>query len=165
MIKGVNILRASADTTTVDILAIRGALLLHPDSIPNLQVEINNVYQSLGLDKTGEDISFTEASKLPFLSAVVKESTRLHPSIQYQLPRIVGEASVRIGDFDVPQGMTYGISPTAMNRLKEIFGQDADEWKPDRWIPTDTQYEEKIKYWNTQLTTVSLPSHGRETVG
>jgi len=154
MIEGVNILGAGADTTTVGILATLGALLMHPDAISRLQQEIDKAYEDLGLDKTGGDILYPEASKLPFLSAVIKESTRLHPSIQFQLPRIVGPGGVHIGGFQVPEGMTCGINPGSMNRCKEIFGPDADEWNPDRWIAKDADDEEKIKYWNTQLTTV-----------
>ncbi|KAK7452906.1 hypothetical protein Landi51_03901 [Colletotrichum acutatum] len=150
MMEGVNILGAGADTTTVGILATLGSLLLHPEAIVRLQAEIDEAYCSLGLEKTGRDIEFLESSKLPFLSAVIKESTRLHPSIQYQLPRVVGPGGLQLDDVAVDGN----IWPS---------GPDADEWKPERWIATDANHGEKIKYWNSHLTTFGMGS--RSCVG
>ncbi|KXH69064.1 hypothetical protein CSAL01_05399 [Colletotrichum salicis] len=104
MMEGVNILGAGADTTTISILATLGSLLLHPEAIIRLQAEIDEAYSSLGRGKTGGDIEFSESSKLPFLSAVIKESTRLHPSIQYQFPRVVGPGGLQLDDVAVPEG-------------------------------------------------------------
>ncbi|KAG7051926.1 cytochrome p450 [Colletotrichum scovillei] len=163
MMEGVNILGAGADTTTIGILSALGSLLLHPEAIVRLQAEIDEAYCSLGLEKTGRDIEFLESSKLPFLSAVIKESTRLHPSIQYQLPRMVGPGGLQLDEVVVPEGTVCGISPASMNRSMEIFGPDADEWKPERWIATDANHEEKIKYWNSHLTTFGMGS--RSCVG
>lgn len=155
MIEGVTILSAGADTTAIGILAVLGALLLHPGSITRLQTEIDDAYAELGLDGDSDELSFTAAEKLPYLSAVIKESTRLHPSVQYQLPRYAPEGGAQIGNYHVPEGTICGISPKPMNRSKEIFGEDADEWRPERWIASDPKQEEKIRYWNTHLTTVS----------
>lgn len=157
MIEGVNILGAGADTTTVGILATLGALLQNQDSARRLQAELDDAHERLGIQEA-EDIPYTELAKLPYLSAVIKESTRLHPSIQYQLPRVAPEGGVDIGPYQVPGGMICSISPTSMNRSKEIFGPDADDWNPQRWIPDGPDDEERIKLWTSQLTTVSLPS-------
>lgn len=159
MIEGVNILGAGADTTTIAILATLGALLRHPDAIRRLQAELDAAYENLGIDGAGNDIPYAEAAKLPYLSAVIKESTRLHPSIQFQLPRVVPDGGVCVGDYQVPEGTICGISPRSMNRSKEVFGLDADEWKPERWIPDSMDDEERIKSWNSHLTTVSRRRH------
>lgn len=131
MIEGVNILGAGADTTSIAILAVMGQLLLHPEAYSRLQDEVDNAYLVLDGGISG-DIDFKEAERLPFLTAVIKESMRLHPSITYQLPRVVPEGGVRLESFYIPSGITCGISPAAMNRSKELFGQDADDWNPER---------------------------------
>lgn len=158
MIEGVNILGAGADTTTIGILAILGALLLHSEQKERLQREIEEAYQKLGLGD-GLEIGFKEAEKLPFLSAVIKESTRLHPSIQYQLPRYVPKGGIQIGPYYLPVGTCCGISPASMNRSKDIFGDDADEWRPDRWIASSKEEERAIKERNLLLTTVRRPPY------
>lgn len=106
----------------------------------------------------GRDISFKDAENLPYLSAIVRESTRLHPSIQYQLPRYAPKGGVQIGSHHFKEGTICGISPASMNRSKEIFGDDADEWKPERWIARDEEEEERIKVQKTLVTTVRATS-------
>ncbi|SPO07790.1 related to pisatin demethylase / cytochrome P450 monooxygenase [Cephalotrichum gorgonifer] len=155
MIEGVNILGAGADTTTIGILATLGAILHRPHAARRLQAELDEAYERLGIDGVLDDIPYTELAKLPYLSAIIKESTRLHPSIQYQLPRVVPKGGVMVGPHQVPEGMICSISPTTMNRSKEIFGPDADEWNPQRWIPERVDDEERIKIWTSQLTTAS----------
>ena len=88
MIEGVNILGAGADTTSIAILACLGSLAVNPDSVPKLRKEADDAYDKLCLGR-GNNIPYTEAARLPYLAAFIKESMRLHPSIQYQLPRLL----------------------------------------------------------------------------
>lgn len=156
MIEGVNILGAGADTTSIGILAVMGAILTHPNAKKQLQEEIDQAYRDLGLEKTGSEIDFKEAEKLPYLSAVIKESMRLHPSISYQLPRVVPAPGIQIGEHFIKPGTICSISPTSMNRSKEVFGPDAEEWRPERWIPANAEDQSRISTMNGFLTTVYL---------
>lgn len=47
--------------------------------------EIDETHRTLNLGEEGREISFKEAEKLPYLPAVVSESTQLHHSSQYQV--------------------------------------------------------------------------------
>ncbi|KAL1982523.1 hypothetical protein VTN96DRAFT_1248 [Rasamsonia emersonii] len=163
MIEGVNILGAGADTTSIVILAVLSALLLHRPERQKLQQEIDQAYTSLGLQDPGQEISFKDAERLPYLSAVIKESMRLHPSISYQLPRVVPSSGVQIGPYYMRPGTICSISATSMNRSKEIFGDDADEWKPERWIASNEEEKERISTMNSLLTTFGMGS--RSCVG
>ena len=157
MIEGVNILGAGADTTSIAILAVLGALLLHPEVKKQLMAEIDQAYKDLGLVENQLEISFKDCETLPLLSAVVKESMRLHPSITYQLPRVVPDQGVQIGPYQFDRRTICGISPAAMNRSKEVFGDDAAEWKPERWIVKSPEDEKIISSMNHEMTTVSHP--------
>ncbi|KAH6983189.1 cytochrome P450 [Ilyonectria sp. MPI-CAGE-AT-0026] len=163
MIEGVNILGAGADTTTIGILAILGSLITNPEAKQKLQQEIDQAYQDMDLDKKHREITFKEAENLPYLSAVVCESTRLHPSIQYQLPRYAPAEGVQIGPYYVPPGFICGISPRSMNRCEDIFGSDADAFRPERWISQGLEDVEKIKRQTSLLTTFGMGS--RSCVG
>jgi cytochrome P450 len=96
MIEGVNILGAGADITTIGILSILDNLLQNTAELEHLQREIDQACIDLGL-KEGQGISFKNAEKLPYLAAVITESTRLHPSIQHQLPQYVPKGEIQIG--------------------------------------------------------------------
>ncbi|KAH7254582.1 hypothetical protein MRS44_016745 [Fusarium solani] len=163
MIEGVNILGAGADTTTIGILACLGAILTHPSVKQKLVDEIDRAYDTLGVAREGREITFREAEKLPYLSAVVRESTRLHPSIQYQLPRYSPAEGVQIGSHYLPSGTICSMSPRSMNRDRDIFGADADAFRPERWIPELPGDDEKIKAQNSLLTTFGMGS--RSCVG
>ncbi|KAJ9137166.1 cytochrome P450 [Pleurostoma richardsiae] len=163
MIEGVNILGAGADTTAIGILANLGNVIANPGVKQILQHELDQAYLDLGLEKDGRELTFKELEKLPYLSAVITESTRLHPSIQYQLPRLAPRDGVQLGPHFVPQGTICGISPRTMNRSKEIFGPDADLYRPERWIARSPKDEERIKHQSLHLTTFGMGS--RSCVG
>ncbi|OQE12327.1 hypothetical protein PENVUL_c001G04696 [Penicillium vulpinum] len=156
MIEGVSILGAGADTTSISILAVVGAILTHPKAKRQLQDELEQAYKELGLEGTDSEIAFKDAEKLPYLAAVIKESMRLHPSINYQLPRVVPPSGVQIGDHFIKSGSICSISPTTMNRSKDIFGADAEEWKPERWIPATEKDQGRISTMNGFLTTFGM---------
>ncbi|KAJ4117574.1 hypothetical protein NW768_010939 [Fusarium equiseti] len=158
MIEGVNILAAGSDTTAISILACLGYILTNPDTKTRLMDEIDHAYRVLNLDEEGREISFKEAEKLPFLSAVITESTRLHPSIQYQLPRVVPAEGSQIGEYFLPPGSTCGASARAVNCSREIFGPDAEEFRPERWIAQSPGDEERIKMERSLLMTFGMGS-------
>ena len=175
LVETVIVLGAGADTTSIAILAILGALVTHPELLPRLQQEVDEAYRVTGLKQQQDGISYNDAIKLPYLSAVIRESMRLHPSLSFQLPRYAPAGGIQIGKHFLPEGTHVGISATAMNRSKEIFGQDAEKFVPERvrrpfsirlllqdmadaflqWMTTSTLDEERIKEMARLLTTVS----------
>ncbi|KAI0528457.1 cytochrome P450 [Xylaria digitata] len=160
MIEGVNILGAGADTTAIGLLANLGNVIANPGVQKKLQDELDQAYIDWGLHKEGREFTFKEIEKLPYLSAVITESTRIHPSIQYQLPRYVPDEGVQLGSHFVKKGAICGISPRSMNRSKEIFGPDADVFRPERWLPQFSGDEERIKQQSLLLSTFGMGSRG-----
>ena len=158
MVEAVVILGAGADTTSHAIQGVLGDLIMHPDIVPNLQREIDKAYRDLGLAVSGAEISYNDATKLPYLAAVIKESMRLTPSFVYQMPRCTPEKGIDIGPHHLPRGYYAGVSPCAMNRSKEIFGDDADDFVPERWLPSSSNSEESIREMSRLLTTYGMGS-------
>jgi cytochrome P450 len=66
-----------------------------------------------------------------FLNNVPRESLRLY-SPGLTLPREAAEDIV-IGGVHIPQGTTVTMVPAMVQRNPLIWGDDADEFKPDRW--------------------------------
>lgn len=91
---------------------------------------------------------YNEIRQLPYLHAVISEATRLHPSIMWQLLRKAPQ-DLTVDGFTIPPGTNVGINPRAQNRDPDIWGEDANEFRPERWI----EDEEKGKYFeNTTMT-------------
>lgn len=141
-----NLIGAGADTAAVGMAVVLGQLVEHPDDLARLRREVDDAYEAAlatpGRDHSAE-LSLRELEGLPFLSACVQEATRLCPSIVWQLPREAPEAGITIAGHYIPPGATLGMSPMAHNRSKEIFGDDADEWRPQRWLPDGEEGEGK----------------------
>ena len=141
------VLGAGADTTSIGIRAVLAQILAHPDVYRRLQQEIDDFY---ALEIQDSEISYKQCQTLPFLQAVIKEAGRLHPSIVYQLPRYAPHEGLAIDDYFIPPNQIVGISPIAMNRSKAIYGEDANEFNPDRWLIDDV----KFRYMDSHLATV-----------
>lgn len=52
----------------------------------------------------------------------------------------------------MPGGTTVGMNPYVINRNKDIFGPDADDFIPDRWLQqkgeTHAEHQERMRLWN-----------------
>ena len=119
---------AGSDTTAISLRAIIYYLLKSPSCKKRLVDEID---ANLGL---GECISFSDSNKLPYLQAVIKEGLRLHPAVGQTLPRYVPEGGADIAGVHFPAGAKVGVNPWVIHRNTDIFGPDADAYRPERWL-------------------------------
>lgn len=72
-----------------------------------------------------------EVNSLTYLRCFVMEVLRYYPVF----PSMMREATkdVTIGDLHVPRGTSFIISPYAINRSPEFWGEDAHEFRVERW--------------------------------
>ena len=87
------------------------------------------------------------------LEAVVRESMRLHPGVAMMLERYVPTDGLNLPDGRfVPSQTKVGINPYVVNRNKEVFGHDADVFKPERWLragdESEDAFRERLKLFN-----------------
>lgn len=88
-------------------------------------------------------IAYAEAIKLPYLKACINEGMRLHPSVGLTMPRVVPSGGATISGFHFSGGYRVGINGAVVHYDKEVFGTDAEEFNPDRWIEGDAVRMEK----------------------
>lgn len=91
---------------------------------------------------------------LPYLEAVVNETLRYHPAVSMTMERIVPPGGLTLPDGSVvPAGSLVGMNPYIVGRNKDIFGSDADDFLPDRWLQMDSEsddeYKERMQRWGT----------------
>ncbi|KAJ0349362.1 hypothetical protein COL154_013597 [Colletotrichum chrysophilum] len=77
---------------------------------------------------------------------------RMHPGVSYPLERIVPEGGVELCGVHLPAGTVVGMNAAVVHRNYEIFGQDADEFRPERWLCS----EEQAKNMDRHLLTRAL---------
>lgn len=125
---------AGADTTTPLACAILVALLKHPSTMRKLTAEIDNALASGHLDRT-RVANWAAIEKLPFFMACVYEAARLYPPVPILLPYAAPSSGFRLPDGRfVPGGTAVGATAAVINRNDHIFGPDADDWCPERWL-------------------------------
>ncbi|KAI0841395.1 cytochrome P450 [Hypoxylon sp. FL0890] len=78
--------------------------------------------------------SFQEVQKLPYLQAVIKESLRIQPGVGTPLWREVPKGGAVVCGQFFPEGANIGVNGWVVHHNREIFGVDADEFRPDRWL-------------------------------
>ncbi|KAL1728462.1 cytochrome P450 [Schizophyllum commune] len=131
---------AAMDTTSSALSRTSHLLATHPEVQDRLRAEIR-----AAMEKHGK-LSYNELEGLPYLDAVCRETLRLYPPAPQLLRRvkkdvvlpfskpIIGEDGREVSEVLVPAGTVVVIAIMNANRNKEIWGEDADEWKPERWL-------------------------------
>jgi len=80
---------------------------------------------------SASSISSADIDNLPYLNAVCNETLRVWAPIPLTL-RVAEKDTSLLGHY-IPKGTTIFIPPWAVNTSKELWGDDAADFKPDRW--------------------------------
>ncbi|KAL4874840.1 cytochrome P450 [Aspergillus karnatakaensis] len=129
-----NVLIAGRDTTACLISRACYLLVRHPASLECLRQEI----ASFATNK--EELTRAQISKMTYLRYVLNETNRLYTQIPVNV-RLARETTYlpRGGGSDgesplvIPKGTGVGFSTYLMHRSKDIYGEDANEFVPERW--------------------------------
>ncbi|PBK60601.1 cytochrome P450 [Armillaria solidipes] len=117
----------------------------HPEIQQRLRSEIHSTERAIRNDGRTEFTS-SDLDSMPYLSAVVKETLRYH-AVVYNVLRVSSQDDVLplskpitttsgkvLHELPIPKGLQIISSVAAYNRNKDIFGEDADVFNPERWL-------------------------------
>ncbi|KAG8703084.1 hypothetical protein FRC09_004364 [Ceratobasidium sp. 395] len=148
---------AGHETTSTATTWALYALTKHPEAQRKLRKEL--IESSLG-----DEPSMADLDKLPYLDNVVRESLRVHPPVP---------STIRVADHDVQVPVSksfkdrYGVEQThitvqkgdgiiipiaSMNRDKDIWGDDAREFRPERWDNLPESAKDMPAIWGHLMT-------------
>ncbi|RFU82160.1 pisatin demethylase [Trichoderma arundinaceum] len=119
---------AGSDTTASAIRSTMLHMCSNPDILRKLREEI------AAADIAGDIISDSEAKSLPYLQAVIKEGFRIFPPIAALMSKEVPPQGDTWNGAFIPGGTRVGYSIWAIMRREDIWGADALEFRPDRWL-------------------------------
>ena len=140
-----NILLAGRDTTACLLTWCFRLLALHPQVLRDLYQEIAGLPEAAELDR--QDL---HVSRSPYLAAVLRETLRLYPSVPANqrvasrmtyLPR--GGGPDGNSPVFVPKGCKFSYSAYIVHRRKDIWGDDANHFRPERWIENGGELEKR----------------------
>ena len=113
-------------------------VLRTPGCYQKLQQELSS-YVPLAASSKWPQIPFKTARSIPYLHACIQEGFRLHPPLAINFERIVPSSGATICDNWIPAGTVVGVSPGVVQHHKATFGDDADSFRPERWLVDDEQ--------------------------
>jgi cytochrome P450 len=123
-------LAAGHETTASAMSWATYLLCKHPEAQKKLRAEIHAALPSIST--SDDNISSQDIDKLPYLNAVLNETMRVFPPVPLTLRETVADTTIQ-GHF-IPKDTTVIICPWAVNTSKHLWGDDAREFNPDRWM-------------------------------
>ncbi|PPQ83855.1 hypothetical protein CVT25_000911 [Psilocybe cyanescens] len=112
------------------------------------QMTIRLELQAACSDKEHRRLDYDTLSKLPWLDAVVKETLRLYPPVPFVRRTAARETVLQYSQTEdqsmilsvrVPAGTTLFVSIAGGNRLESVWGPDAKNWRPERWLEASSK--------------------------
>jgi len=125
---------AGADTTAVTITAIIYYLLRSPHSMEKL---LNEIHTAIKAGMLTEPPTYAEANQFKYLDVVIKEALRIYPVIAVPFDRVVPAGGVTINEKFLPEGTVVACHPGTIHSNTELFGEDANTFRPERWLEAD----------------------------
>ncbi|KIK56323.1 hypothetical protein GYMLUDRAFT_47092 [Collybiopsis luxurians FD-317 M1] len=155
--EGLNIRFAGTDTVANACIVGIQYLLTHEEILGRLVEELGQAWP------TDRDLSYEELEKLPYLTAVIKESLRLSHGVVTPMGRVVGPEEAVIMGERIPAGTIVGMSAIYVHLNSELF-PEATRFDPERWLnrPSRTETTTEI---NSDKYLVSFGRGPRSCVG
>ncbi|KAI2779263.1 putative benzoate 4-monooxygenase cytochrome P450 [Daldinia loculata] len=128
---------AGSDTTSNSSCALLYHVARTPGVLQKLQAELDTAIPS-------DDVAvpaYDTIRNLPYLQMVINETLRIHCTSGIGLPREIPSDSegVHIRGYYFPPGTVLSVPTYTMHHSREIWGDDADEFRPERWEDTTTR--------------------------
>jgi len=128
-----NIMIAGRDTTATTLSSAIYLLSMHPDALSRLRKEI--------LDTVGpiRRPTYEDIKEMKYLRAFINETLRLYPPVPFNIRESIEATTLSP---ITPGGKPVYIPPKTgvsycvmvMHRRKDLWGPDADEFDPDRFL-------------------------------
>ncbi|KAI1442488.1 benzoate 4-monooxygenase cytochrome P450 [Annulohypoxylon stygium] len=135
-------LMAGHDVLAVTLRAILYYVARTPRVETKLRTELGSLYSNYALS---DIIPYVELTKLSYLGAVINESLRIHGNLGLVNERVTPAEGAIIDGFKIPGGTIVGINPWVIHRNTDIYGEDVDVFRPERWLDASETEIENMK--------------------
>ncbi|XP_016515376.2 cytochrome P450 94C1-like [Nicotiana tabacum] len=137
----ISFILAGRDTVASVLTSIFWLLTSHPDVELRIREELSRIMQ-----QDQEFLTFEQINQMHYLNAVIHESMRLYPPVQFDSKFASENDALPDGTFVAKNArVTYHVY--AMGRMENIWGQDYMDFKPERWLKNGIFFQESpFKY-------------------
>ncbi|MQL82169.1 hypothetical protein Taro_014633 [Colocasia esculenta] len=131
-----NFVVAGKDTTGGTLAWFLYMLCKHPSVQEKIALEIKQAVRA-DEDARFQDFAanITEESleKMQYLHATLNETLRLYPALPLD-PKVCFSDDKLPDGFDIRKGEIIVYQPYCMGRMKYLWGEDAEDFRPERWL-------------------------------
>ncbi|KAK7963890.1 cytochrome P450, partial [Apiospora saccharicola] len=148
-------LLAGADTTAITLRSVFYYIVRNHAVWSRLHKELDSIVKN-----KNNPVSWADARSCPYLEAVIREAIRMLPGVAMNLERYVPQGGLAIPptvtsntnysedhslNRFVPAGTIVGLNPYVVARNVSVYGDDADEFRPERWLQGKEEPEAAYK--------------------
>ena len=128
---------SSQDTSAAFLSAFVNYILESPEVGSKLLDEISLFER--GGKLSSPVVKYDETVQMQFFMACVYETLRLSPSVSVILPRYAPAGGMNLNGIWISERAEVAANPYVIHRNTEIFGSDADTFRPERWLGSPDQ--------------------------
>jgi cytochrome P450 len=136
-----NFLSAGRDTTAQSFTWTFYALMRHADVLQKLRKEADEQAASIN----GTHVADLQPANVPYTMAVYYEALRLYPPVPVEIKQCETEVTLPDGTF-MPKDSIIVWCIWAMNRSQTLYGDDAQRFRPERWLNAEGQFTSKTAF-------------------
>ncbi|GAP82834.1 putative cytochrome P450 [Rosellinia necatrix] len=120
--------------TETSVMMMRGTLLLLMSSPAVYQRLKQEIREGIADGRISTPVTNEESKSLEYTQAVLREGLRLMTPINFGFPKRVPETGDTINGIFLPAGTDVYLNFSGMMRRKEVFGDDVEVFRPERFL-------------------------------
>ncbi|KAL5571498.1 hypothetical protein UlMin_021095, partial [Ulmus minor] len=160
-----NVIMAGKDTSATTLAWFIYMLCKHPDVQDKVVQELREVTKAneeiTNFAQFAESITEEVLEKLQYLHAAITETLRLYPAVPVDAKICFSDDTLPDG-YHVRKGDMVAYQPYAMGRMEFLWGEDAEQYRPDRWLNEDGTFQPESPFKFTAFQAGPRICLGRE---
>ncbi|KAM7260930.1 hypothetical protein ACFE04_026405 [Oxalis oulophora] len=138
-----NFIIAGKDTTAATLAWFVYMLCKHPtvqEKIVNEVKQATHMNEITDIDEFASSLREESLEKMHYLHAALTETLRLYPAVPVD-PKVCFSDDTLPDGYSISKGDVLFYQPFAMGRMRFIWGDDAEEYKPERWLDNEGVFQ------------------------
>ncbi|XP_015877980.3 cytochrome P450 704C1-like [Ziziphus jujuba] len=139
---------AGKDTTATTLSWFLYMMCKHPriqENISQEVIEVTNLNGNYSVEELAANLSEEALDKMQYITAALAETLRLYPALPADAKVCFSDDTLPDG-YSVKKGNVVVYQPYAMGRMKFLWGDDAEEFRPERWIDENGLFKQQSPF-------------------
>ncbi|KAK3391298.1 cytochrome P450 [Podospora didyma] len=136
---------AGSDSTASTMQSFFWHTLASSPAYKNITREIEQAVET-GVIPAEGNITWNQSQNLPYFQACLKEAMRVRPAVGLNISRLVPPEGATLDGIFFPGGTSLAVNGWVLHLDKDVFGQDSDVFRPERWLEDEEKSKRMERY-------------------